>query len=130
MPRVLCRPPPPVTNLGLRRPGWAAVYSIKRREEPEVARATLNGIVIAESDHTEVIEGNHYFPPDSVNSDYLRESQRHTHCRWKGQARDYGLMVDGHLIEDAAWFYPNPKDVAANIKDHVAFYPGKVEVQG
>lgn len=85
-----------------------------------MARATLNGIVIAESDHTEVIEGNHYFPPDSVNSDYLRESQRHTHCRWKGQARDYGLMVDGHLIED----------VAANIKDHVAFYPGKVEVQG
>ena len=95
-----------------------------------MARATLNGAVIAESDRTEVVEGNHYFPPGSVNEDYVRESQTHTHCPWKGQASYYSLVVDGGLVEDAAWFYPDPKDAAANIKDHVAFYPGKVEVTG
>ena len=94
-----------------------------------MARATLNGVVIAESDHTEVVEGNHYFPPGSVHTDYLREGQRHTYCPWKGQASYYGLMVDGDFVEDAAWYYPDPKDAASNIKDHVAFYPGKVEVR-
>ena len=94
-----------------------------------MARATLNGTVIAESDHTEVVEGNHYFPPDSVDRGYLRESQKHTHCPWKGQASYYGLMVDGGFVEDAAWFYPDPKEAAANIKGYVAFYPGKVEVR-
>ena len=94
-----------------------------------MARATLNDVVIAESDHTEVVEGNHYFPPGSVHTDYLREGQRHTYCPWKGQASYYGLMVGGVFVEDAAWFYPDPKDAASNIKDHVAFYPGKVEVR-
>ena len=73
-------------------------------------------------------EGYHYFPPDSVNLDYIREIQKHTHYPWKGQSSYYSLMVDGDFVEDAAWFYPDPKDAASNIKDHVAFYPGKVEV--
>ena len=108
--------------------GGLALYSRKRRKELEVTRAMLNGAVVAESDHTEVVEGNRYFPPVSVNEDYLRESQKHTHCPCKGQARDYGLMVDGDFVGDAAWSYPDPKDAASDIKVHVAFYPGKVEV--
>jgi uncharacterized protein (DUF427 family) len=95
-----------------------------------VPKATLNGATLAESEHTEVVEGNHYFPLESINRKYLRESQSHSHCPWKGQASYYGVMVDGELVPDAAWYYPDPKDAAANIKDHVAFYPGKVEVQG
>ena len=92
-------------------------------------KATWNGATLAESEDTVVVEGNHYFPPGSVHTDYLREGQRHTYCPWKGQASYYGLMVGGVFVEDAAWFYPDPKDAASNIKDHVAFYPGKVEVR-
>lgn len=95
-----------------------------------MARATLNGVTLAESTHTEVVEGNHYFPPESVNREYLSESRTRTHCPWKGDASYYGVKVGDDLVEDAAWFYREPKDAASNIKDHVAFYAGKVEVEG
>lgn len=93
-------------------------------------RATLNGVTLAESDSTEVVEGNHYFPPESVNREMFRESGTTTHCPWKGDASYLSVEVDGTVVEEAAWYYPEPMDAAKNIKDHVAFYGGKVEVAG
>lgn len=91
-------------------------------------KAIWNNEVIAESDDTIVIEGNHYFPPDTVNKDYLTSSQTHTTCPWKGIASYYSLQVNGNVNKDAAWYYPQPKEEAAQIKDYVAFWKGvKVE---
>ncbi len=90
-------------------------------------RATWKGTIIAESDDTVVVEGNHYFPPSSVKTDLLRASDTHTVCPWKGTASYYTLVVDGRENADAAWYYPQPKEAAAQIKDHVAFWRG-VEV--
>jgi uncharacterized protein (DUF427 family) len=87
-------------------------------------KATWNGKVIAESDNTEVVEGNQYFPPDSVNREYLQPSETHTLCPWKGTASYYNVVVDGSVNKDAAWYYPEPKDAAKRIKDYVAFYRG------
>ena len=92
-------------------------------------RATWMGTVLAESDATEVVEGNHYFPRDSVNWDFLVESPTHTSCPWKGQASYYTLVVDGKENPDAAWYYEEPKEAASQIKDHVAFWRG-VTVEG
>ncbi len=94
-----------------------------------MTKVTLSGVTLAESDKTEVVEGNHYFPPQSVNMDYLQESDTTTHCPWKGDSSYYGVKVGGTTVEDTAWYYPDPKEAASNIKDHVAFYPGKVEIQ-
>lgn len=93
-----------------------------------MARATWNGAVIAESDRCEVVEGNVYFPAEAVNRDYLRESATHTVCGWKGTASYYDVVVDGQRNADAAWYYPQPMDAAANIRGHVAFWKG-VEVE-
>ena len=91
-------------------------------------KAIWNGAVLAESDKTIVVEGNHYFPPDSVNREYLQESSTRTTCPWKGLASYYSVVVDDQPNRDAAWTYPNPKPAAAQIKDHVAFWRGvKVE---
>lgn len=92
-----------------------------------MAKATWNGTTIAESSLTEVVEGNQYFPPDSVQREYLVESPNHSVCPWKGTASYYSVVVDGKENHDAAWFYPQPKDAAKQIKDHVAFWKG-VEV--
>jgi len=92
-------------------------------------KAVWNGIVLAESDKTVVVEGNHYFLPESVNREYLQASSKHTNCPWKGQASYYNLQVDGQVNGDAAWYYPNPKSAAAEIKDYVAFWRG-VKVEG
>jgi uncharacterized protein (DUF427 family) len=92
-----------------------------------MARATWNGTVIAESDTFEMVEGNVYFPADAVKRDLLRDSGTHTVCPWKGTASYYDVVVDGKTNADAAWYYPEPKDAAANIRDHVAFWKG-VEV--
>lgn len=89
-----------------------------------MAKAIWNGEVLAESDDTVVVEGNHYFPPESVNSELLTESDTHSRCYWKGTASYYDVVVDGETNRDAAWFYPTPSDAAAEIKDHVAFWRG------
>jgi uncharacterized protein (DUF427 family) len=86
--------------------------------------ATWNGTVIAQSEHTEIVEGNHYFPIESVKRDYLRPSTTTSVCPWKGTASYYTLDVDGETNPDAAWYYPDPKDAAAQIKGHVAFWKG------
>jgi len=92
------------------------------------ATATVNGTVIAETDNYEVVEGNIYFPPSSINRDYFAETKTHTHCPWKGEASYYTVNVDGKELKDAAWYYPQPFDKAKNIKDYVAFYKTKVEI--
>ena len=89
-----------------------------------MATATWNGTVIAQSDSTEMVEGNHYFPIASVNAAYLKPSDTQSVCPWKGTASYYSLDVDGQQNRDAAWYYPQPKDAAAQIKDHVAFWKG------
>ena len=86
-----------------------------------------NGTVLAESDRTEVVEGNHYFPPESVKRQYFTDSSTHTVCGWKGVASYYTVEVNGKQNADAAWYYPEPKDAAKNITDYVAFWRG-VEV--
>ncbi|HWP44771.1 MAG TPA: DUF427 domain-containing protein [Blastocatellia bacterium] len=87
-------------------------------------KARWRGRILAQSDNTVVVEGNHYFPPDSVNREYFRESQTHTTCPWKGEASYYDIVVDGEVNKDAAWYYPEPKEAASNIKNHVAFWRG------
>lgn len=89
-----------------------------------MARATWNGVVLAESDQTIVVEGNHYFPPEAVNQDYFVDSQTHTVCSWKGTASYYTVQVNGQTNRDAAWYYPDPKDAARQIKGYVAFWRG------
>jgi uncharacterized protein (DUF427 family) len=89
-----------------------------------VAKASWNGAVIAESDKTVEVEGNQYFPPSAVKQDYLRPSNTHTNCPWKGTASYYSLEVDGKANPDAAWYYPEPKDAAKEIKGHIAFWKG------
>ena len=91
-------------------------------------KATWNGAVLAESDKTIVIEGNHYFPPDTINRQYFQDSSTHTTCPWKGEASYYDVLVNGQVNKDAAWYYPEPKPAANEIKDRVAFWRGvKVE---
>lgn len=91
-------------------------------------KAVWNGVVIAESDKTVMVEGNHYFPPDSVKTEYFTDSSHQTRCPWKGVASYYNIEVDGETYQNGAWYYPEPKSAASEIKDHVAFY-GKVSVE-
>ena len=91
-------------------------------------KAKWNGETIAESDITVVIEGNHYFPLDSVRQEYLQPSSTTTVCPWKGTAHYYNIVAHGEENRDAAWYYPTPKEAAAEIKDHVAFWRG-VEIE-
>ena len=92
-------------------------------------KAIWNGVVIAESDQTKNVEGNAYFPPDSIKSEYFKPSETHTVCHWKGTASYYNLEVNGEVNKDAAWYYPETLDLASNIKGHVAFWRG-VKVEG
>ena len=87
-------------------------------------RAVWNGAVIAESDRTRVVEGNHYFPPESVRRDHLRESATHTTCPWKGLASYYDVVVGDEVNRDAAWYYPETKEAANDIRGYVAFWRG------
>ena len=89
-----------------------------------MATATWNDTVIARSDDTVVVEGNHYFPIASISDGILVESDRTSVCPWKGTAKYYSVDVDGQRNPDAAWYYPEPKDAAAEIKDRVAFWRG------
>ena len=91
-------------------------------------KATWNGQTLAEGDRFELVEGNVYFPRSSVKAEFLEPSTTHTFCSWKGEASYYHVVVGGQVNRDAAWFYPDPKPAAANIKDYVAFWRGvKVE---
>ena len=92
-------------------------------------KATWNGQVLAESDSTVVVEGNHYFPADSLNREFFKDSSQQTVCPWKGTASYYDVEVDGQSNPGAAWYYPEPKQAAAEIKGRVAFWRG-VEVSG
>jgi len=87
-------------------------------------KATWNRQTIAESNDTIVIENNHYFPASSIKKDFFKSSTKHTSCPWKGEASYYSLEVDGKENTDAAWYYPNPKDAAKEIKGYVAFWKG------
>jgi uncharacterized protein (DUF427 family) len=89
-------------------------------------KATWNGTVLAQSDETVVIEGNHYFPPQSINKEYFTETDTQSTCPWKGLSNYYDIEVDGKINKDAAWFYKNPNSKAESIKDHVAFWNGVV----
>lgn len=93
-----------------------------------MVKAIWNNKVIAESNKHELVEGNVYFPPDAIKSEFFKDSDHHTTCPWKGYASYYTIVVDGKENKDAAWYYKDPKPAAANIKDHVAFWKGvKVE---
>ena len=88
-----------------------------------MATATFNGRVIAESDDTVMVEGNHYFPLDALDRSVVTETDRHTVCPWKGTASYFTLQVDGAVAENAAWYYPEAKEGAEQVADRVAFYP-------
>lgn len=90
-------------------------------------KAIWKGKLLAESNHTKVVEGNHYFPPGAIRGEYFGDSNTHTQCAWKGTASYYDIVVDGNVNKDAAWYYPDPMDAAKEIKDYVAFWHG-VEV--
>jgi uncharacterized protein (DUF427 family) len=89
-----------------------------------MAKAIWKGAVLAESDRTLTVEGNRYFPPDSVRAEYLKPSDTHTECPWKGTASYRHVEVKGERNTDAAWYYTDPKPAAAEIKDYVAFWKG------
>ena len=86
-------------------------------------KALLNGKVIAKSNDTIVVEGNHYFPPESLQKEYFKDSETQYTCPWKGEARYHHLFVDGKYLKDGAWEYPNPKEAAQKIAGHIAFDP-------
>ena len=84
-------------------------------------KAIYNGKTIAESNHTIVVDNNHYFPEESISKEYFVLTNHHTNCPWKGQASYYSIEVGDQKNENAAWFYPSPKEAAANIKNYIAF---------
>lgn len=92
-------------------------------------KAIWNGIVIAESDATVNVEGNAYFPAESIKDEYFQDSQTHTVCHWKGEASYYNVVVDGKENSDAAWYYPEVTELAKGIKGHVAFWKG-ITIEG
>ena len=87
-------------------------------------KAIWENTVLAESDHTIVVEGNHYFPPESIKKDFFTASDTHSTCHWKGVASYYDVKVGDKTNADAAWYYPEPKEAAKSIKDHIAFWRG------
>ena len=95
-----------------------------KNPRPNIMKAEWNNQIIAESDATIVVENNHYFPLEAVKKEFLKPSTTHSTCPWKGLASYYSLDVDGKQNPDAAWFYPEPKDAAKQIKNYVAFWKG------
>jgi uncharacterized protein (DUF427 family) len=94
----------------------------------DTMKAIWNDTVLAESDNTIIVEGNHYFPPDAIRKEFFENSNAHTICPWKGEASYLTINVNNTINPDAAWYYPNPKEEAKEIKDYVAFWRG-VEVK-
>lgn len=91
-------------------------------------KAIWNGETVAETEEFEIVEGNVYFPPETVKKEFLKPSDHHTHCGWKGDASYYHLVVNGEKNENAAWYYAEPYEKAARIKGYVAFWKG-VEIE-
>ncbi len=87
-------------------------------------KAVWKDTVLAESEDTILVEGNHYFPPESIKKEYFRQSETHTTCSWKGIASYYSIVVNGEVNKDAAWYYPEPKEAAKEIKNYVGFWRG------
>ena len=87
-------------------------------------QAIWNNTVVAESDDTVLLEGNHYFPLSALKPEFISPSNHKTMCAWKGQARYHSLLVNGEMNPDAVWYYPEPSEAAANIKDRLAFWKG------
>ena len=87
-------------------------------------KAIWNNAVLAESDETVVVEGNHYFPPETINEEYFKPSDTHTNCHWKGMASYYSIEVNGDQNRDAAWYYPDTSELAKSIKGYIAFWRG------
>jgi uncharacterized protein (DUF427 family) len=87
-------------------------------------KAIWNDAVLAESGHTVVVEGNHYFPPEAIRNEYFGKSPTHTTCPWKGEASYFDVIVNGKANKDAAWYYPEPSEAAREIKGYVAFWKG------
>jgi uncharacterized protein (DUF427 family) len=108
------------------RVGWRLVET---EVEPAMMRAVWNWVVLAEASRTVRLEGNHYFPPESVRREYVVESPTKTVCPWKGLARYYNVMASGEINPDAAWYYSRPSPLARRIKGHVAFWNG-VRIEG
>lgn len=94
-----------------------------------MVKAIVNGVVVAETDVFEIVEGNVYFPPETIKSEYFTETNLHTTCPWKGQASYYTLEVGDTKLENAAWFYPDAKTAAKKIENYVAFYGNRVKVE-
>ncbi len=94
-----------------------------------MAKVVWKNIVLAESDAGIVVEGNIYFPPESLQQDYFQANDHQTVCPWKGTASYYDVVVDGEVNANAAWYYPTPKDAAKEIANHVAFYRNRVTVE-
>ena len=104
----------------------------RRRAEDgsiEMPKASINGQVLAESDEFEIVEGNVYFPPSAIKTELFQPNDSHTTCPWKGLASYYDVVVDGETFSGAAWYYPDPKSAAENIRDHIAFYALPVKVE-
>ncbi len=96
-----------------------------------MAKALFDGVVVAESDKTEMVEGNHYFPPNSIKMEYFHKTETHTSCPWKGTASYYTIKVGDNEYKDAAWVYPEALPKAVHIKDHIAFWKGRgVTIEG
>ena len=128
-PHVLRRYPTPDTRyrdplFGISRVLVALTHLIDPEEGPHMATATWNGEVIAESDDTVMVEGNHYFPASSVRDGVLQPSPRTSVCPWKGTASYHDVIVDGRVNAGAAWYYPNPSAAASEIKGRIAFWKG------
>ena len=98
------------------------INSVPSKEK--LMKAIWNGTVLAESEDTVVVEGNHYFPKDSIKTEYFQPAETHTVCSWKGTASYYDVVVNGDTNKDAAWYYPEAKPDAKNIEGYVAFWKG------
>src|SRR5262249_12857772 len=116
----------PALSRGRRGPtsGTGSVCNTWSAEEPTDMKAIWNGAVLAESDDTHVVEGNHYFPAESLKREFFQPSATHTVCGWKGTASYYNVVVNGQSNLDAAWYYPDPLPAAKEIAGRVAFWKG------
>lgn len=97
---------------------------IKVLLKQNIMKAIWKGKIIAQSNETVMVENNHYFPPESINREYIMDNDTHTTCPWKGLASYYDIVVDGEINKDAAWYYPHPKPLVKKLANYVAFWKG------